>query len=175
MKEKIKTEVLESEHVDDSSGDPDSRSVNFKISQIIKEVNSPDLLRYLPDDMLTDIQKKEKYTAIAETLRYTKANNDKAYAKALLHGDIATAQKIVNAAARASGYSNSELVSMDVLYAINAKKESTAVLNAPRVSTPSYRTTISISELLDYVNRYFPDILHESVLRHYGEIYCICC
>ena len=64
---------------------------------------------------------------------------------------------------------SSELVSMDVLYAINAKKESTAVLNAPRVSRPSYRTTISISELLDYVNRYFPDILPESVLKHYGH------
>lgn len=67
-----------------------------------------------------------------------------------------------------NSFSN-ELTSMDVLYAINAKKESTAVLNAPRVSTPSYRTTISIFELLDYVNRYFPDILPESVLRHYGQ------
>lgn len=83
---------------------------------------------------------------------------------------------------------NNELASMDVLYAINAKK-STAALNAPLVSTPNYRTkkelaalnaprstakplsvtnsTISIAELLDYVNKYFPDVLPESVLRHY--------
>ncbi|MGM9550387.1 MAG: hypothetical protein ACI3V5_11180 [Faecousia sp.] len=29
-------------------------------------------------------------------------------------------------------------------------------------------STISISELLDYVNDYFPDILSEGVLKHYG-------
>ena len=52
-------------------------------------------------------------------------------------------------------------------YAIHAKK-STAVLNAPLVSTPNYRTTISIAELLDFVNSHFPGILPESVLRHYG-------
>ncbi len=74
-------------------------------------------------------------------------------------------------------YSN-ELSSMDVLYAMNAKtdydthnskKEGTAVLNAPPVSTPDYRTTISISELLSYVNKHFPDVLPESVLRHFGH------
>ena len=29
-------------------------------------------------------------------------------------------------------------------------------------------STISISDLLDYVNNYYPDILPESVLKHYG-------
>ena len=63
---------------------------------------------------------------------------------------------------------SNELASMDVLYAINAKK-STAALNAPLVSTPNYRTTISISDLLDYVNKYFPDVLPRSVYEHYGH------
>ena len=63
---------------------------------------------------------------------------------------------------------NNELIDIEVLYAINTKKESTAVLNAPLDSIPDYRTTISISNLLDYVNKYFPDILPESVLKHYG-------
>ena len=45
-----------------------------------------------------------------------------------------------------------KLTTMDVLYAINAKK-STAALNAPPVSTPDYRTTISIAQLLEYVNK----------------------
>ncbi|MGN1320259.1 MAG: hypothetical protein ACI4U6_03990, partial [Acutalibacteraceae bacterium] len=62
---------------------------------------------------------------------------------------------------------NNELIDIEVLYAINTKKESTAVLNAPLDSTPDYRTAISISNLLDYVNKYFPDILPESVLKHY--------
>ena len=64
-----------------------------------------------------------------------------------------------------------ELGSMDVLYAINAKKGESAALNAPRSTTTSLSVTdsnISIAELLDLVNRYFPDILPESVLKHYG-------
>ena len=78
-------------------------------------------------------------------------------------GELYVVRSVINR------FSN-ELSSMDVLYAINAKKES-AALNAPRLADESaIRTdsTISISELLDYVNRYFPDVLPESVLKHYG-------
>ena len=60
------------------------------------------------------------------------------------------------------------LESMDVLYAINAKKGDLAVLNAPEVSKPLTSPTVSISNLLDFVNQYFPDILPEDVLKHYG-------
>ena len=65
---------------------------------------------------------------------------------------------------------NNELTSLDVLYAINTKKES-AMLNASRYANDSLSetdSTISIAKLLDFVNKYFPDILPESVLRHYG-------
>ena len=59
--------------------------------------------------------------------------------------------------------------SMDVLYAVNAKKEPAALLplftGKPALGTGS---RISISDLLDYVNKYFPDILPEEVLKHYG-------
>lgn len=62
------------------------------------------------------------------------------------------------------------LVSLDVLYAINAKKEPAALLplsaGNPALGTDS---TISIAKLLDYVNQYFPDILPEEVLKHYGH------
>ncbi len=64
-----------------------------------------------------------------------------------------------------------ELSSMDVLYAINAKKES-AAKNTPRFAETPLSVTdsnISISHLLDYVNKYFPDILSKDVLRHYGH------
>ena len=78
-------------------------------------------------------------------------------------GDLYIVRSIVN-------HFNNELASMDVLYAINAKKES-AALNAPRLTAEPLSVTdsfISISQLLDFVNRYFPDVLPESVLRHYG-------
>lgn len=60
-----------------------------------------------------------------------------------------------------------EIQSIDVLYAVNAKTEPAGSLS-PEVSTPPTGSTISISNLLDYVNNYFPDILPESVLKHYG-------
>ena len=66
-------------------------------------------------------------------------------------------------------YSN-EITEIDVLYSANAKKESAAFL--PKITDKSATPTdsaISIAHLLDYVNRYFPDILPESVLRHYGH------
>ena len=66
---------------------------------------------------------------------------------------------------------NYKLTSMDVLYAINAKKEELAATKSPRsTGNPLSVTnsTISIAELLENVNRFFPDILPESVLRHFG-------
>ena len=78
-------------------------------------------------------------------------------------GELSVVRFVVNS------FSN-EVASLDVLYALNTKKES-AVLNAPPLTNNSLRitdSTISIAELLDYVNEYFPDILPESVLRHYG-------
>ncbi len=66
---------------------------------------------------------------------------------------------------------SSELTSMDVLYAINAKRES-AVLNAPTITeTPLRNTdsTVSIADLLSLVNKYYPDVLPEDVLRRMGH------
>jgi hypothetical protein len=58
-----------------------------------------------------------------------------------------------------------------VLYAINAKKEATALIE-PELSSQSdvslTASTISISNLLDLVNKYYSDILPEDVLKHYG-------
>ncbi len=63
---------------------------------------------------------------------------------------------------------SSNLMSMDVLYAINAKKEGPAALNAPLLSRADYRATISIENLLALVNKNFADVLPEYVLRHFG-------
>ncbi len=66
-----------------------------------------------------------------------------------------------------------EVDSVDVLYAFNAKTEPTGSLS-PEFATaetvaPLTGSDISISNLLDYVNRYFPDVLPESVLKHFGH------
>ena len=39
----------------------------------------------------------------------------------------------------------------------------------PGFQGPVTSPTISISTLLDFVNQYFPDILPEEVLKHYGH------
>lgn len=68
-----------------------------------------------------------------------------------------------------NSFSN-EVTSVDVLYSANAKKEP-AVLNAPAIANHSLRitgSTISIARLLDFARDHFPDVLPESVLRHYG-------
>ena len=78
-------------------------------------------------------------------------------------GDLYIVRSVVN-------QFKNELAAMDVLYAINAKKEP-AALNAPRSTAEPLSvtgSTITIAELLDLVNQHFPDILPEEVLKHYG-------
>ena len=62
-------------------------------------------------------------------------------------------------------YSN-EVSEIDILYSANAKKEPAALLPkiTDKTATPT-DSTISIAQLLDSVNDYFPDILPERVLR----------
>ena len=79
------------------------------------------------------------------------------------NGNLYIASFVVNK------YSN-EVSEIDVLYSANAKKESAALL--PKITDKSATPTdsaISIADLLDYVNRYFPDVLPESVLKHFGH------
>ncbi len=75
-------------------------------------------------------------------------------------------------------YTN-EVTDFDVLYSVNGKdvgehRQKSGVDRALAPGVPAkadYLTdsTISVSQLLDFVNRYFPDILPEDVLRHYGR------
>ena len=61
------------------------------------------------------------------------------------------------------------LSSMDVLYAVSAKKENRLRSMRPEFQRSVTDSTISVRSLLDYVNQYFPDVLPESVLRHYNH------
>jgi hypothetical protein len=78
------------------------------------------------------------------------------------NGELYVVRSVVNR------FSN-ELTSMDVLYAINAKKGNQLRSMRPWFQHHVTDSTISIAQLLDFVNRFFPDILPESVLRHYGH------
>ena len=73
--------------------------------------------------------------------------------------------------------STNEVTSVDVLYSVNAKtnpakeKESAGSLSPEVTDIPATLTdsVISIAQLLDFVNRYFPDVMPEDVYRHYGH------
>ena len=70
-----------------------------------------------------------------------------------------------------NAYSN-EVMSLDVLYSVNAKKEATGLIDpelSPQSGGSLTASTISISDLLELVNEYFPDHLPEDVWKHYGH------
>ena len=92
---------------------PDNSGVNnlhrramYSISEIIPFVKSKDLLRYLPDQMLSTEQKTAKWKAIAETIRKTNEKNDKKYAEYISKGDERSARQMVKAAAKSKGYTD---------------------------------------------------------------------
>ena len=80
------------------------RSVTYSISKIIPFVNSKDLLRYLPDQMLDDKQRRAKWEAIADTIKVTNEKNDAKYADYIASGNETSAAQMVSAAAKANGY-----------------------------------------------------------------------
>ena len=103
LKGKTKTEVLKATDPH-KVGSSASRSVDYDIPQILQFVNSKDLLRYIPDDMLNAEQKTSKWEAIAETIKKTDAKNDKKYAEFISKGNLYAAQRMVDEAAKAAGY-----------------------------------------------------------------------
>ena len=76
-------------------------------------------------------------------------------------GELSVVRSVVNRF-------RNEVTSMDVLCAMNAKKENQLRSMRPGFQGPVTGSTISISDLLGYVNEYVPDALPEGVLRHFG-------
>ena len=64
-------------------------------------------------------------------------------------------------------YTN-EVDSVDVLYAVNTKREPAGITPGGHIAAPPTGSKISIRDLLDYVNRNYPQLLPEDVLKHYG-------
>ena len=64
-----------------------------------------------------------------------------------------------------------DLTSVDMLYAVNTKKEPAATKSPGFANEllPVTSSTISISNLLELVNRYYPDVLSKDVLNHFGR------
>lgn len=70
-----------------------------------------------------------------------------------------------------NGYSN-ELMNMDILYSVNAKTEPAGSLSpelSPQSGGSLTGSTISISDLLELVNEYYPDHLPEDEWKQFGH------
>ncbi len=79
-------------------------ALNISIQELSRKVKHPDILKYLPDGLLTGEQKEVKWQAIADTIAYTNEKNDRMYQKYLKNGQIKAAEAMVKAAAKAAGY-----------------------------------------------------------------------
>ena len=102
--QKNKTGVMEA-HVLHVGGTRTSRPVyDVSISHIFANVNTKDILRYVPDDFINEEQRKIKWEGIADTIKYTANKNDEAYKKYLEKGDLRHAYAMVIAAAKDHGY-----------------------------------------------------------------------
>ena len=102
--EKIKAEIVKTSRSQNVKANISPSAFAYSIPQIIPFVNSKDLLRYLPDDMLTEEQKKTKAEGIAETIKTTNDKNDKKYKEFIESGNLRAAQAMVVASAKAHGY-----------------------------------------------------------------------
>ena len=103
---KIKAEVAKATAVQKDRPKTSHSAFNISLASIVPFVNGKDLLRYLPDNMLNNLQKEAKYEAIAETIVYTNDKNDRKYAEYIRTGKLSSAKQMIEKAAKVAGYSN---------------------------------------------------------------------
>lgn len=101
---KIKAEVVKTPGTQSVSPAISRSAFKISVANLARFVNGKDLLRYLPDNMLSTEQKKTKWEAIAETVKKTNSKNDVKYTGFLAAGNLRAAQNMVNQAAKVAGY-----------------------------------------------------------------------
>lgn len=85
-------------------------SITCSIAEIFRNINPSEkhFLKYLPDAFLTEQQKTGKYEALREDAKRIAGYSDTKYLEAVKSGDMETAQRMVEEAAKKAGYSTSE-------------------------------------------------------------------
>ncbi|MBO7667771.1 MAG: hypothetical protein J6T26_04845 [Firmicutes bacterium] len=99
-----KAEVMETPLPGKPGSDASRSALEISIENLARKVKHPDILKYLPDGMLTQEQKEIKWNAIADTIAYTNEKNDRKYKSYLKSGKIKAADAMVKAAAKEAGY-----------------------------------------------------------------------
>lgn len=73
-----KTDFIAGVKLRNAEGQP-TDSVSLNIANILSKVNSPEIIKYVPDNFLDESQRKTKYEAIADTVKRTNDKNDRKY------------------------------------------------------------------------------------------------
>ena len=102
--EKVKAEVTKTPAHTKVRPNASHSAFRFSLPSIIPFVNSKDLLRYIPDDMLNANQKMAKWEAIAETIQYTDDKNDRRYSECIRNNKLPAANQMVQQASKTAGY-----------------------------------------------------------------------
>lgn len=101
---KIKAEVTKTLTSQKGRREASHSAFMLSVAELIPFVNGKDLIRYLPDGMLNENQKRAKWEAIADTIKYTNDKNDKKYIEFVRSGKMDAAKNMIKMAAKASGY-----------------------------------------------------------------------
>lgn len=100
----IKAEVVRTPGANDLHQSIPRSAFKFSIPEVLANVKSKDMLRYIPDDFLSEDQRLKKWQAIAETIEATNDKNDKKYRKFISEGKMQAVETVVKSAAKAAGY-----------------------------------------------------------------------
>lgn len=103
-KQKNKTGVVEAHPLQNGVVRTTRPVYEISIPQIAAKVNSKDILRYLPDNFLTEGQREIKWTGIADTITYTNNKNDEKYLGYIRKGNFIALESMVREAAKAAEY-----------------------------------------------------------------------
>ena len=136
-KKKIEAEVAKTTGTQNARSKVSRSASSVSLAGIIPFVNGKDLLRYIPDDMLNSEQRQKKWEAIAETIKRTSEKNDRKYSEFIAKGNLKAAQNMVNAAAKAAGYTIKA-------YHGTTNKEEHSVWNAERRVWDTTYTPITV-------------------------------
>ena len=104
LEQKKKVEVFAQAQPIKSEASNARSTYEYSIAHIVQFVNSKDILRYIPDELLSEKQINIKYQGIEETAVYTNKKNDRKYMEFVASGNMQAATDMVRAAAKAAGY-----------------------------------------------------------------------
>jgi len=102
--EAIKKADVTAEPLSEKQSTTPTESANISIAKVLAKVNSPDIVKYVPDEFLDRARRDIKYKAIADTIRRTNDKNDRKYTGFVRAGNMTAAADMVRAAARTAGY-----------------------------------------------------------------------